>query len=148
MSNLKLAITIDIDDNVWGTSEEERAYLHHKVLSLDSGLFFHSNEIGDTIGEVISIEVLSPSSHTASQEQIELSYDEIYKEWYSTAFHEEFPTWFKQQGLKIIKEQSRNIADQVLSAIYQKITCNGSREMTEERFIQAVGEVLKATLED
>lgn len=52
---LRLTIEVNIDDEAHGTSEEERLWLEENVLLGNGTLFLHSNEIGDTIGEVTKV---------------------------------------------------------------------------------------------
>ena len=49
---LKLTIEVKLDDDVYGNSEEEKLWMENEILIGDGTLLLHSNEIGDTIGEV------------------------------------------------------------------------------------------------
>jgi len=49
---LKLTIEVKLDDEVFLCDEDEKLWMENKVLIGDGSLFLHSNEIGDTIGEV------------------------------------------------------------------------------------------------
>ena len=40
------------DDEVYGNSEDEKLWMENEILVGDGTLLLHSNEIGDTIGEV------------------------------------------------------------------------------------------------
>ena len=49
---LQLTIQVKIDDKVYGDSENEKLWMENEILVGDGTLLLHSNEIGDTIGEV------------------------------------------------------------------------------------------------
>ena len=49
---LKLTIEVKLDDEVCGNSEDEKLWMENEILVGDGTLLLHSNEIGDTIGEV------------------------------------------------------------------------------------------------
>lgn len=49
---LRLTIEVKLDDNVYGNSEDEKLWMENEILVGDGSLFLHSNEIGDTIGEI------------------------------------------------------------------------------------------------
>jgi len=49
---LKLTIEIKLDDKVYENSEDEKLWMENEILVGDGTLLLHSNEIGDTIGEV------------------------------------------------------------------------------------------------
>ena len=49
---LKLIIEVKLDDDVYGNSEDEKLWMENEILIGDGTLLLHSNEIGDTIGEV------------------------------------------------------------------------------------------------
>ena len=49
---LKLTIEVKIDDAVFGNSEEEKLWMENEILIGDGTLLLHSNEIGDTVGEI------------------------------------------------------------------------------------------------
>lgn len=49
---LKLTIEVQLDDDVYDASEEEKLWMENEILIGDGSLILHSNEIGDTIGEV------------------------------------------------------------------------------------------------
>ena len=48
----KITIEFELDDAVFGKSEEEILWLENEILVGDGSLLLHSNEIGDTIGEI------------------------------------------------------------------------------------------------
>jgi len=48
----KITIEFELDDAVYGKSEEEILWLENEILVGDGSLLLHSNEIGDTIGEI------------------------------------------------------------------------------------------------
>lgn len=49
---LQLTIQVKIDDKVYGDSENEKIWMENEILVGDGTLLLHSNEIGDTIGEI------------------------------------------------------------------------------------------------
>ena len=49
---IKLTIEVELEDGVYGTSEEEILWLENEILVGDGNLILHSNEIGDALGEV------------------------------------------------------------------------------------------------
>ena len=49
---LKLTIEVKLDDEVYGNSEDEKLWMENEILIGDGTLLLHSNEIGDTVGEV------------------------------------------------------------------------------------------------
>lgn len=56
MGKVKLTITIELNEDIWDLNEyTEVEWLKEKVLAKES-LFLHSNEIGDTLGEVVKVE--------------------------------------------------------------------------------------------
>ena len=48
----KITIEFELDDAVFGKSEEEILWLENEILVGDGSLLLHSNEIGDTVGEI------------------------------------------------------------------------------------------------
>lgn len=53
---MKVKMTIEVEvDNSFGESEDEKLWLENEVLIGNRSLFLHSNEIGDTIGEVSKV---------------------------------------------------------------------------------------------
>ena len=60
---IRMTIEVYLDDNGYQGSEEEKLWLENEILVGDGSLLLHSNEIGDTIGEVkkvTNIEYLPP----------------------------------------------------------------------------------------
>ena len=55
MKTVRMLIEVDIDDIVMGESEEEKNWFFGSVLATGD-LILHSNEIGDTVGEVRVLE--------------------------------------------------------------------------------------------
>ena len=48
----KITIEFELDDAVFSKSEEEILWLENEILVGDGSLLLHSNEIGDTVGEI------------------------------------------------------------------------------------------------
>lgn len=55
---IQLTIVVDIEDNVYGDSEEEKLWMENELLIGDGSLILHSNEIGDTVGVIKSVKIL------------------------------------------------------------------------------------------
>lgn len=49
---VKLTIELTLDDEIYGNSEDEKLWMENEILVGDGTLLLHSNEIGDTIGEI------------------------------------------------------------------------------------------------
>ena len=49
---VKLTIEVELDELVYEKTEDELLWMENEVLIGDGSLFLHSNEIGDTIGEI------------------------------------------------------------------------------------------------
>lgn len=49
---LKLTIEIELDEEIYGNSEDEKLWMENEILIANETLLLHSNEIGDTIGEI------------------------------------------------------------------------------------------------
>jgi hypothetical protein len=49
---LKLTIEIEVDDEIYNKTEEERMWMENEILVGDGSLILHSNEIGDEVGIV------------------------------------------------------------------------------------------------
>ena len=49
---LKLTIEVKLDDDVYGNSEDEKLWMENEILIGDGSLLLHSNEIGDTVGQI------------------------------------------------------------------------------------------------
>jgi|TARA_Y100000034_G_C6707343_1_gene312271 hypothetical protein len=56
---LKLTIELDVDDGLYGFSDEEREWLFNGIIMDDcgEGLALYSNEIGDELGVVNVLDV-------------------------------------------------------------------------------------------
>lgn len=52
---LKLTIELDLDENVYYNCEEEKLWMKNEILIGNKSLLLHSNEIGNTIGEIIKV---------------------------------------------------------------------------------------------
>ncbi len=52
---IEITIVIKTDDSIFGVDQEEKDWLFQEVLGKPDELFLHSNFIGDTIGEVITV---------------------------------------------------------------------------------------------
>jgi hypothetical protein len=52
---LKLTIEVNVDENIFDDSESGKLWLENEILIGDGTLILHSNEIGDTVGEVKKI---------------------------------------------------------------------------------------------
>ena len=64
---LKLTIEVKLDDEVYGNSEDEKLWMENEILVGDGTLLLHSNEIGDTIGEVKKVSNVQWLSENGSQ---------------------------------------------------------------------------------
>ena len=55
-----LTLELDIDEKVYGTDQDEVAWLRNDILLGNGGLILHSNEIGDEVGlvKVLDVNVL------------------------------------------------------------------------------------------
>jgi len=49
---LKLTIEVVLEDEFYDNTEEEKLWIENEILVGDGSLFLHSNEIGDTVGEI------------------------------------------------------------------------------------------------
>ena len=47
-----MTIDIDVDENIYGFSEDEKLWLENEIFIVDGSLILHSNEIGDEVGPV------------------------------------------------------------------------------------------------
>lgn len=52
---LKMTIEIELDETIWGFTEEEKLWMENEVFVGDGILILHSNEIGDEVGAVRSV---------------------------------------------------------------------------------------------
>ena len=57
MNEMKIRMTVEfeLDDNFFGDIEEDIMWLENKILVGDRNLLLHSNEIGDTLGEITKV---------------------------------------------------------------------------------------------
>lgn len=61
---VKMTIQIEMDEEYYGFSEEEKLWLENEILVGDGNLILHSNDIGDSVGvvkSVRSIQYLTPT---------------------------------------------------------------------------------------
>lgn len=49
---VKLTIELEINEEVFENSEEQKLWIEKEILVCDGRLILHSNEIGDTLGEI------------------------------------------------------------------------------------------------
>ena len=63
-----ITITVKLDDDVWGDSDEGIDWLKEDVLSLNGELILHSNMIGDEVGEVTDVKVLEIIKTTTNEQ--------------------------------------------------------------------------------
>ena len=52
---IKMTIEVQVEDGIYGNSEDEKLWMENEILVGDGNLLLHSNEIGDTIGEIKSV---------------------------------------------------------------------------------------------
>lgn len=52
---LKMTIEIELDENVWGFTDEEKLWMENELFVGDGSLILHSNEIGDEVGVIKSV---------------------------------------------------------------------------------------------
>ncbi len=52
---IRMSIEVELDDNVHNYDEEERLWYENEILLGNRSLLLHSNEIGDTVGEITSV---------------------------------------------------------------------------------------------
>ena len=55
---VQMTIVFELDDNVYGNTEDELLWLENEILVGNRTLILHSNEIGDSLGEIISVKNL------------------------------------------------------------------------------------------
>ena len=53
-----MTIVFELDDNVYGNTEDELLWLENEILVGKRNLILHSNEIGDSLGEITSVKNL------------------------------------------------------------------------------------------
>jgi len=60
MKKLTLEIELEYDDEIMHSDEQEAIdWFYNDILTAEPGnLFLHSNEIGDTIGEVTKVKII------------------------------------------------------------------------------------------
>ena len=52
---LKITLEIEMDENLWGESEEDKKYIEEDVLVTTGDLILHTNDIGDAVGSIKAI---------------------------------------------------------------------------------------------
>jgi len=53
MATIKMTIEIEVDNDIYNLKDkQERLWLENEIFVGDGSLLLHSNEIGDTVGEV------------------------------------------------------------------------------------------------
>jgi hypothetical protein len=52
---IKITLEIELDDEVFGTGEDEKLWLENEILIANDDLFLHSNEIGDVVGKITKV---------------------------------------------------------------------------------------------
>jgi hypothetical protein len=52
---LKMTIEIELDDTLWGFTDDEKIWMENEVFVGDGSLIMHSNEIGDEVGVIKSV---------------------------------------------------------------------------------------------
>jgi hypothetical protein len=59
MKKLLLTCVLEYDDELMhGDDEESRDWFFSDILDTKGGLLLHSNELGDTVGRIIDVEVV------------------------------------------------------------------------------------------
>ena len=56
---VKMTIEVEIPEDAFGFSEEEKLWLENEVLVGDGSLILHSNDIGDEVGVVKKVRNVS-----------------------------------------------------------------------------------------
>lgn len=49
---IRMTIDVDVDENIYGFSEDEKLWLENEIFIGDGSLILHSNEIGDEVGPI------------------------------------------------------------------------------------------------
>ena len=49
---IKLTIEVELDEITFGGSEDEKLWLENEILIGNGDLILHSNDIGDSVGEI------------------------------------------------------------------------------------------------
>ena len=52
---VEMTIEFELDDFVWGSTEDDLLCLENEILVGNRSLIIHSNEIGDSLGEITSV---------------------------------------------------------------------------------------------
>ena len=52
---IRLTIDVELDDELYGYSDEEIMWMEGEVLIGSEDLYLHSNYIGDEIGKVVNV---------------------------------------------------------------------------------------------
>ena len=60
---VQMTIVFELDDNVYGNTEDELLWLENEILVGNRTLILHSNEIGDLLGEITSVKNLKLTIH-------------------------------------------------------------------------------------
>lgn len=47
---IKMTIIVELDDELYSDSEDEKLWLENEILVGDGNLILHSNEVGDEVG--------------------------------------------------------------------------------------------------
>ena len=50
-----MTIIVELDDNLYGSSEDEILWLENEIFVGDGNLYLHSNDIGDEVGVIKSV---------------------------------------------------------------------------------------------
>ena len=50
-----MTIEIELDDTLWGFTDDEKIWMENEVFVGDGSLIMHSNEIGDEVGVIKSV---------------------------------------------------------------------------------------------
>ena len=52
---VKITLEIELDENLWGESEEDKKYIEDNVFITDGSLILHTNDIGYSVGEIKAV---------------------------------------------------------------------------------------------
>ena len=52
---IKMTIIVELDDELYSDSEDEKLWLENEILVGDGNLILHSNDVGDEVGVVRSV---------------------------------------------------------------------------------------------
>jgi hypothetical protein len=63
---IKMTIEVEIDDEAFGPYDNDnRFWMENEILVGDGSLVLHSNEIGDTVGDILRVsDIVWPSDAT------------------------------------------------------------------------------------